>query len=176
MRTDVFGKRAGFTLLEMLVASLLLGMLVTILTMVFNASSIAWRTGKAGVSQLSLVRRQLSLAEHSADNLLPCVTKNGDNGLATGAWLSDKSGKEKLRKRAVDKMPSDVSFSVPNFRSDFNSAAASLSPNAWVEVQCDGSIKMGSANTYVVGVWSYGPDGTPNTDDDITTWPNTEGN
>ena len=33
--------RSGFTLIEMLVASLLLGMLVTILTMVFNSSSIA---------------------------------------------------------------------------------------------------------------------------------------
>ena len=44
--------RRGFTILELLVASLLLGMLVTILTMIFNQSSIAWRTGVAGVADL----------------------------------------------------------------------------------------------------------------------------
>ena len=33
---------SGFTLLEVLVASMLLAMLITILTMVFNSSSIAW--------------------------------------------------------------------------------------------------------------------------------------
>ena len=38
---------SGFTLLEVLVASMLLAMLITILTMVFNSSSIAWSTGKA---------------------------------------------------------------------------------------------------------------------------------
>ena len=50
-------RREGFTLVEVLVASLLLGMLVTILTMVFNQSSIAWRTGKASVSVIDKMRR-----------------------------------------------------------------------------------------------------------------------
>ena len=44
--------KKGFTILELLVASLLLGMLMTILTMIFNQSSIAWRTGVAGVADL----------------------------------------------------------------------------------------------------------------------------
>ena len=44
--------KKGFTIIELLVASLLLGLLVTILTMVFNQSSIAWRIGTAGVSDL----------------------------------------------------------------------------------------------------------------------------
>ena len=39
--------KKGFTILELLVASLLLGMLMTILTMIFNQSSIAWRTRSA---------------------------------------------------------------------------------------------------------------------------------
>ncbi len=52
--------RDGFTLIEVLVASLLLSMLVVILTMVFNQSSIAWRTGKASVSQMDEMRRELS--------------------------------------------------------------------------------------------------------------------
>ena len=45
--------KKGFTLLEVLVASLLMGMLVTILTMIFNQSSIAWRTGRASVADLA---------------------------------------------------------------------------------------------------------------------------
>ena len=48
--------RKGFSLLELLVATLLFGMLMTILTMVFNQSSIAWRTGIAGISDLDKVR------------------------------------------------------------------------------------------------------------------------
>ena len=35
-----------------------------------------------------------------------------------------------------------------------------------------GSIRLsGKAKTHIVGVWSYGPDGHPNTGDDISTWP-----
>ena len=44
--------RKGFTILELLVASLLLGMLVTIMTQIFSQSSIAWSTGTAGVVEL----------------------------------------------------------------------------------------------------------------------------
>ena len=53
-------RRSGFTLLEVLVASVLMGMLVTILTMIFNQSAIAWRTGKAGVADMTDTERQLS--------------------------------------------------------------------------------------------------------------------
>ena len=53
-------RQRGFTLIEVLVASLLLGMLVVILTMVFNQSSIAWRTGKASVAEMDGMRRLLS--------------------------------------------------------------------------------------------------------------------
>ena len=52
--------RRGFTLLELMVASLLLSMLVTVLTMVFNSASIAWRTGTAGVAELKDVRTELA--------------------------------------------------------------------------------------------------------------------
>lgn len=162
--------RSGFTLLEILVASLLLGMLVTILTMVFNSSSIAWRTGKAGISQLSQIRRTISLAEYRADNLLPCVDEKDDSamGLIGTAWKPDGT----LRTRAVSKLPSDNGFSQPSYRKDFNSARASNPGGpAVVEVQNGESIKMGSSTAYTVGVLSYGPDGIRDTDDDITTWP-----
>ena len=169
-RNSLAGGREGFTLLEMLVASLLLGMLVTILTMVFNSSSIAWRTGKAGVAQLSSIRRQMSLAQYTADNLMPCIDSKSDTvvGKVCGAGNSDGS----IRTRAVSRMSggSTACFSVPSF-GGFDSARSSPSAPSWVEFDCNGSIQLGSSQSYIVGVWSYGPDGQPNTEDDITTWP-----
>lgn len=160
--------RSGFTLIEMLVASLLLGMLVTILTMVFNSSSIAWRTGKAGVAQLSLMRRQLSLSQNRAENLLPRfdTASKSEVGLVAGAWHADG----KVRTRAVSTYKDDGWFSKPSF-SSYASDAATLTVNPWQQVNGLGSLKSGSANTYTVGVLSYGPDGKRDTDDDISTWP-----
>ncbi len=163
--------RAGFTLIEMLVASLLLGMLVTILTMVFNASSIAWRTGKAGVSQLSTMRRQLSLAQNRADNLLPRIDTSSKStmGLVQGAWHADG----KLRTRAVSKYQSNSSgFEDPSF-SSYDSADSSFqaASTPWRRVSNLGSLQSGSSDTYTVGVTSYGPDGRKDTGDEITTWP-----
>lgn len=159
--------RRGFTLLEMLVASLLLGMLVTILTMVFNASSIAWRTGKAGVSQLSSIRRQLSLAQYRSQNVLPCVDEQGQNGCIGGAWNSDGT----IRTRAVSKMPTDSGFDVPNFGKDFNNAKQSMSVPSAKNFMCNATLRQGQSGSYVVGVLSWGPDGVKDTEDDITTWP-----
>lgn len=160
--------RSGFTLIEMLVASLLLGMLVTILTMVFNSSSIAWRTGKAGVSQLSLMRRQLSLSQNRADNMLPRVDTASKSkvGLVAGAWHADG----KVRTRAVSTYKNDGWFAAPSF-SSYESDASSLTVNPWQQLNGLGSLKSGSSSTFVVGVLSHGPDGKRNTDDDISTWP-----
>ena len=63
--------KRGFTLLEVLVASMLMGMLVTILTMIFNQSAIAWRTGKAGVADMSETERRLSCIHAYADSVVP---------------------------------------------------------------------------------------------------------
>ena len=63
-------KRSGFTLLEMLVASSLLAMLVTILTMLFSQSSIAWSTGTASVAGMSDVRKAISRYQLEAENAI----------------------------------------------------------------------------------------------------------
>ena len=60
--------RRGFTLLELLVASLLLGMLTTVLTMIINQSAIAWRTGTASVADLDGVRDNIAELREEADN------------------------------------------------------------------------------------------------------------
>lgn len=160
--------RSGFTLIEMLVASLLLGMLVTILTMVFNSSSIAWRTGKAGVSQLSLMRRQLSLAQNRADNLLPRIDTQSKSvvGLVAGAWLADGT----VRTRAVALYKNDGSF-AQNFSSYESDAASLNAAPPWQQINNLGTLRYGSSHAYTVGVLSYGPDGKIDTDDDISTWP-----
>ena len=159
--------RRGFTLIEVLVASLLLGMLVSILTMVFNQSSIAWRTGKAGVSQLSKLRRDLSLAQQRSENILPRVDEStpGDLGVVLSPW--DEKGE--VRQRSVGSYNRDGNFKHPDFQSYESSGSRMVKP--WGQVTGLDSIRSGSEKTYIVGVLSYGPDGKRDTDDDITSWP-----
>ena len=167
--------KSGFTLLEMLVASLLLGMLVTILTMVFNSSSIAWRTGKAGVAQLSLLRRQLSYSQHRADGLLPRVDVDDLNkiGFVVSPWCTEKkNGGEYLRTRAVqDISNSDFGFAKPSFNNLQSDASSLSSIPPWRQLTGLGTLRLGSAKSFTVGVLSFGPDGKRDTEDDISTWP-----
>ena len=160
--------RSGFTLIEILVASLLLGMLMTILTMVFNSSAIAWRTGKASNSMMSKARRQLSYAQYLADNALPRVdtANKSQTGRVLSAW--DKNGD--LRDRAVEVYPSGkFPFSLPNW--DSLGSNGSSVPQPWQQVRNIQSLRANGGNTYIVGVLSWGPDGKPNTVDDINTMP-----
>ena len=151
-------RRAGFTLVEVLVASLLLGMLVTILTMVFNQSSIAWRTGKASVAEMDDMRRYYSQIQRHADDALPGV-QGTTAGRIGGAW----NGKGELQQRAVGKWDASIGISSSAFTPPSSEKGC---------LKCQGkSFKMGKINTYTVGVWSYGPDGKENTEDDISTWP-----
>jgi len=160
------GKSPGFTLIEILVASLLLGMLMTILTMVFSSSSIAWRTGKASISKMSLARRQLAWAQYTAENALPRVdTANGsDTGRILGAW--DKEGR--VRRRAVEVFDS-WPFSLPSWSSQ--GSVGDSSPQPWAQVTSIQSLRNDSGRAYLVGVRSWGPDGKNGTKDDIDTMP-----
>ena len=158
--------RGGFTLIEVLVASLLLGMLVTILTMVFNQSAIAWRTGKAGVAQLGQLRHDLTRAQYNAENIVPCVDASGNqDGMVVSAWQEDGE----IRHRALGRVPSGVNFSRPSFR-NYESAGKARLVQPWGQVNSLDSIKLGSGKTYIVGVMSQGPN-VNDEDDDITTWP-----
>ena len=151
-------RRAGFTLVEVLVASLLLGMLVTILTMVFNQSSIAWRTGKASVAEMDDMRRYYSQIQLHADDALPGVLGT-TAGLVGGAW----DGQGALQRRAVGRWDTSVGINSSSFTPPSSDRAS---------LRCAGrAFKTGTLKSYTVGVWSYGPDGKPNTGDDISTWP-----
>ena len=160
--------KRGFTLIEILVASLLLGMLMTILTMVFNSSAIAWRTGRASNAMMSKTRRQLSYSQYLADNALPRVNtaQKSSTGRILGAWDSEN----KLRQRSVDILSSGkFPFNLPNW--DSQESAGQSVPQPWQQVRSIQSLRADGGNTYVVGVLSWGPDGKENTVDDINTMP-----
>ena len=162
-----FHKR-GFTLIEVLVASMLLGMLMTILTMVFNSSAIAWRTGRAGNAKMGLARRELSYVQYLADNTLPRVDTESpdDTGVILGAW--DQNGR--LRKRAVEVRSNFPAFEkLPDWKS--RESAGDSTPEPWARASNIQDLKNESGKSYVVGVLSWGPDGRQNTKDDICTLP-----
>ena len=96
--------KSGFTIIELLVASLLLGMLVTILTMIFNQSSIAWRTGVAGVADLDDIRDNVAELREEADNAF--IAKVGGYQVFRHVGLWDSKGK--LRDRSCDAPGSEV--------------------------------------------------------------------
>jgi len=101
-------KRAGFTLLEMLVASLLLSMLVVALSMVFSSSASAWRIGRAGVDGLHDMRHRLSEYQLAADNALPNLKGEGTGiGYVRSVWVNgssliDQDGDNVSNGRVVD--------------------------------------------------------------------------
>ena len=154
--------RKGFTILELLVASLLLGMLVTILTMMFNQSSIAWRTGVAGVAQLDEVRDNIAEVREEADNLFVSGSKVGR---ITSLW--DANGDLRRRACSVSGQEEDNSDKIVLLTSvGETTTLAEMVPVAV------GSGTSGKAfKTYTIGVTSSGPDGVIDTYDDITTWP-----
>ena len=143
----------GFTLLEVMVACLLMGMLVTALTMVFNQSSIAWRTGVAGVVNLYETRADLGKKHDNYDNILPWI--EGDSDLSWRAVSLWENGQLRSN-RAIDKADESPS--------PFQAAAASALS---VKSTSGGE----SASLFTVGVRSYGPDGRLGTADDLTTYP-----
>lgn len=152
--------RKGFTILELLVASLLLGMLVSILTMIFNQSSIAWRTGVAGVADLDEVRDNIAEVREEADNLFVHGSKAYR---LTGLW--QKNGE--LRARACNAGTATEADNIVML----DKVGGTTTGSDIDIVQVGGSSSSGRrVKSYTVGVTSMGPD--PDYDyDDITTWP-----
>ena len=156
--------RRAFTLIEVLVATVLLAMLVTILTMVFNQSSIAWRTGTAAVADLDDIRDNMAEIREEADNAF--VWNNKLQSL-TGLWKEDGT----LRDRACDAASSDTQLA----RVLKSKVSTSKNRSLWdktqnmVSVGQTGNVK--SRKTYTVNVKSAGPDREFDTYDDIWSWP-----
>ena len=179
-------KRPAFTVLELLVASLLLAMLVTVLTMIFNQSSIAWRTGVAGVVELNQVRTRLGTYHDLEDDALPGLGQSSSQAGSGGnsdtrdvlyrtvSIFKGWSGTGQLqpggatrsdgncRGRLYDKMDpgeaASIMFNIQQVRK------GELNQNVG-----SGYVRGGSA--FAVGVRSAGPDKRWSTEDDINTFP-----
>ena len=153
--------RRGFTILELLVASLLLGMLATILTMIFNQSSIAWRTGVAGVADLDKVRDNVAEVREEADNIF---VHGSEAYRITSLW--DKNGN--LRKRACSAGSSENADKIVLLTQVDGTTLGNQISTVTVGSENTG----GGVKSYTVGVTSLGPNADPDVDyDDITTWP-----
>ena len=134
--------KRGFTIIELLVASLLLGLLMTILTMIFNQSSIAWRTGMAGISDLDEVRAKTAMVRDQADS---AYVWNGKIYGLQSLWNENDA----LNTRAIATMGKNAYFSVSDAEE-----GANKSPSVNVGSGSSGE----SFNTYLVNVESAGPD------------------
>ena len=161
--------RKGFTIIELLVASLLLGMLMTILTMVFNQSSIAWRTGTAGVMDMDDIRDNIAELRDEADNAFLW----GNQVYRTvGLW--DKDGN--LRDRACDAPGAQVQGEGGGkLRANILRSKLTVSdrtkPSDFRLVEVGQAQKVGSMKNYFVNVMSAGPDRQYDTWDDIWSAP-----
>jgi len=162
------GTKGGFTLLEMLVASLLLSMMVVALSMVFSSSAASWRIGRAGVDGLHKMRHRSSDYQLSADNALPNLKGKGSGvGYVRAVWVSGSS--------LVDLDGNGVSNGRGFDTADVYGGQQGVDTSGNRPFKQD--LSVGSANgnsydNYVIGVGSAGPDHEWGTKDDIATWPN----
>ncbi|MBQ8126235.1 MAG: prepilin-type N-terminal cleavage/methylation domain-containing protein [Kiritimatiellae bacterium] len=151
--------KKGFTILELLVASLLLGMLVTILTMIFNQSSIAWRTGTAVVEDLGDVRECIAAVREEADDL---YIWNNDTLKLLSPWNEEGE----LRTRAIS--ADTESDDKPTYLTGLTKTTL---PNALTQKGVGGSRGSSGGKNYIVNVKCAGPDREFDTWDDIWSYP-----
>ena len=152
--------KRGFTILELLVASLLLGMLVSVLTMLFNQSSISWRTGVASVESMSAVGYNISSLRDEADNV---YIWNDQVYHLTGLW--DENGQ--LRERAWDIDGDNSELKNPLIDGLDNSTE--LNDFGIYDVGSGGG--MSALKSYLINVKSAGPNKEFGDYDDIWSSP-----
>lgn len=156
--------KKGFTILELLVASLLLGMLMTILTMIFNQSSIAWRTGVAGVADLDDTRSNMAILREEADNIYLWSQEYR----LVGLWGKDGE----LRKRAISGPGTEgYDESVDRLTMIRNLSQESKLQDIGLLLVGYGDRAKHKLDTYSVNVMCVGPDKEFDTWDDIWSYP-----
>lgn len=157
--------KRGFTIIELLVASMLLGMLLSILTMLFNQSSISWRTGAAGVADLDEVRDNVAEVREEADN---AYIWNNEVHRILGLWKENGE----LRERAWDVGTEDKSENKAGY---LKARGGSFNDNTKLRdfkiIAVGSGDPGGGFKTYTVNVKSAGPDREFGTWDDIWSFP-----
>ena len=178
--------KRGFTVVELLVASLLLSMLVTMLTMIFNQSSIAWRAGAASVDECAGARECMGTYHDIEDDVLPGigqqsinVTSSSDNRQlnyrTVSIWQRNADNQIRANQRA---------FELIDWRSvQHNGFTADAALKGTTDTSPDSNTASGGNKSqnkgqnaggnygFVVGVRSAGPDKKWDTEDDINTFP-----
>jgi prepilin-type N-terminal cleavage/methylation domain-containing protein len=162
--------KRGFTILELLVASLLLGMLVTVLTMIFNQSSIAWRTGVAGLMDMDEVRDNIAAVRDEADSLYPW---NDKLHRTVSIWNEESGSTSRLKKRAIDADDSGVDETERlNWLTDYSELEKDAPELNKVYGPVDlSSGKDNSGKNWIINVKSSGPNRKLNDYDDIWSMP-----
>ena len=158
-------RRAGFTVLELLVASLLLTMLVTVLTMIFNQSSIAWRTGVAGVRDLGDVRRKMGAYHDIEDDVLPGLGKSGESHEIKYRTVSifEKWSGSGTPNTTTGRLYEEIDGKYKIDENDVRSLEG---------ISVDSGSGNNKQDAYVVGVMSAGPDKDfSKAADNISTYP-----
>ena len=157
--------RRAFTLIEVLVATVLLAMLVPILTMVFNQSSIAWTTGVASVTALGDMREDMSVYAAEAENAL--LSDDGNTVLrVTSIWNESGQG---LKKDGGRTLKTTFEKPAPGRDALRDKPGFAFNGGSNNEIQLNGNAANGQ-QSFLVGVHSYGPDGKSSWDD-ISTLP-----
>ena len=145
--------RRGFTLLEVLVAAVLMGLLATLLTSMLNQGSIAWANGETAVADAAERRQAMADTARAASATLvgADTTDSAANYRVLSAW--DESGAVRTGRPLVR-----VGLPLP---AD-GTAYAPVAPAA---------ATSRADETITVVVSSAGPDGKWGTADDLTTAP-----
>ena len=178
--------RKAFTLIEVMVATMLLAMLVTILTMIFNQSSIAWTTGVASVNALGNIREEMSVCASESDNVILDDRGNSVLGVTSvwnlwngGAWTTPESGAMRTLKqwKDFDEKFRKQNLSASDIRDPLMDKTITINGGGGAKGADTTKFKNGGGGgteTFLVGVHSYGPDGKTGGDnswDDISTMP-----
>jgi len=151
--------KKGFTIIEVLTAALLLAMVVVMLTMVFNQSSTAWRTGMANVADLDAVRYRVAAYQNEACDALPGLREGARYRVVPSAWYDNDA----LHARGFCRASEVGGVHLPG-QVEYDKA------RTWSGLAARGASTKGISG-FTVGVTSAGPDSTFGTADDITSWP-----
>lgn len=153
--------RRAFTLIEVMVATMLLAMVVTALTMIINQSSIAWSAGLAAINGLGIAREDIAIYDNEAEAAL---SDDAGNQVLRLTSVFDESGQ--LRRgtgRTLQTTFERLSVTPSDLRDPLREKTFAIT----------GSNAAGR-DSWIVGVVSYGPDGQTGGDyswDDISTLP-----
>lgn len=219
LKSPFFRSAAGFSMIEVLVAASILVVIVMMLGMLFQQTSLAWRSGSFRAeaymqvrSAIGAIQRDVSAAVDA--RLLPQQYVTEKQNFAGGSlrFYTLTGGVELdqndnlLFNRSLKKITYDTagnrteqslkpdgswgavkkanvltfaerqssknrpSVTLTQFTPHFGQGGDGLDSQGLPLHITFGAQARSTGNTLDIGAWSFGPDGRPNTTDDIKTW------